>query len=99
MEVFLEEVNGQGGRTLPVNGNMFMTKAAILLLWNLAMVSINSLLRDWVHQADFCPRSIMDNKPNKSFILDRSQPRKTMNAPTAGLWGVSEKYATGVTKV
>ena len=27
-EVFLEEVNGQGGRTLLVNGHVFVTKAS-----------------------------------------------------------------------
>ena len=30
---------------------------------------------------------------------DRSQPGLTMTTPTAGYWGFSDKYTTGVTKV
>ena len=45
--VFLE-VNGQGGRTLRVNGHLFMT----LLSWNSAVVNIYNLERDGLRQAN-----------------------------------------------
>ena len=63
------------------------------------MVSINSLERDWILQAEFCPCIIMDNRPNETLIPDWSQPGLTMTAPTASNWGIGDKYATGGTKV
>ena len=41
----------------------------------------------------------MNNRPFDSLIPDRSQPEIKMAAPTAGHWGVGDKYATGVTNV
>ena len=45
-EVFLEEANGQGGRTLGVNGHVFVTKASHTVIVISAVININSLERD-----------------------------------------------------
>ena len=63
-----------------------------------SMVNINSLERDWLHQAEFYPRNIIDNRPSDTLVPDRSQPGLTMTAPS-GHWGLSDKYSTGVTNV
>ena len=63
------------------------------------MVSINSLERNRLRQAEFRPSYIMDNRPNETLIPDRSQPGLTMTASTASHWGVGDKHATGLTKV
>ena len=63
------------------------------------MVNINSLERNGLRQAEFCPCYIMGNRPNETLIPDRSHPVLTMTAPIAGHWSVDEKYATGMTKV
>ena len=60
------------------------------------MVSINSLERDGLRQAEFC---LMDYRPNETLIPNRSEPGLTMTAPTASQWGVGEKYSTGGTKI
>ena len=62
-------------------------------------VNINNLERDGLRHAEFCPCYNMDNRPSETSISDRSQPGLTMTAPAAGLWGVGDKYATGVSKV
>ena len=41
----------------------------------------------------------MDNRPNETIILDRSQSGLAVTAPTAGHWGKGDKYATDVKKV
>ena len=69
------------------------------MLWNLAVVNINSLEKNGLRQAEFCPCYIMDNKPDEALIPDRSQPGLTMTAPTAGQSGVDGKYTYCVTKV
>ena len=70
-----------------------------MLSWNSAVVSINSLERDRLRQAEFSPSNIMDNRPNETLIPDRSQAGLIMTAPTASHWGVGDKYTTGGTKV
>ena len=66
---------------------------------NSAVVSINSLERDGLHQGEFGPCYIMDNRPNDTLKPNRSQPGLTMTALTASHLGVGYKYATGGTKV
>ena len=73
-EVFLEEVNGQGGRTLLVNGHVFVTKASHTVILDSAVVNINSLERDGLRQAELCPRHTMKMKTKNTLIPDRSQP-------------------------
>ena len=46
------------------------------------MVSINSLERDGLRQAELCPRHTMKMKTKNNLIPDRSQPGITMTAPT-----------------
>ena len=99
MEVFLEEVNGQGGRTLRVNVHVFMIKASHTVMWISAVVNINSLERDGLCQAELCPRNTMMMNTNNTLIPDRSQPGITMIAPTVRYRDVGDKYDTGVPKI
>ena len=62
------------------------------------MANVNSLKKDGLRQAKFCPRNPMTKNINNTFILDRSQPGITMTAPTVSHLGVGDKYATGVLK-
>lgn len=55
--------------------------------------------RDELHQAQFCPCYIMDNRPNETLIPDRLHPGLTIAALTARHWGVGGKYATAGIKV
>ena len=69
------------------------------LLWIVAVVSINSLERDGLHQAELCPRHTMKMNTKNTLILDWSQPGITMTAPTIRHRDVGDKYATGVPKI
>ena len=62
------------------------------------MVNINSPERDWLRQAELCPRNTMMNT-NNTLIPDRSQPGITMTEPTVRHRDVCDKYATGVPKI
>ena len=63
------------------------------------MVNINSLERDGLRQAELCPKHNMMMNTENTLILDRSQPRTTMTAPTVRHRDVGDKYATGVPKI
>ena len=63
------------------------------------MVNINSLERDGLRQAEFCPRHTMKMKTKNILIPDRSQPGITMTAPTVRHRDVGDKYATGVPEI
>ena len=63
------------------------------------MVNINSVERDGLRQAEFCPRNTMMMNTNNTFIPDRSQPGIIMTAPTVRHRDVGDKYATGVPKI
>ena len=52
----------------------------------LAVVSINSLERDGLHQAEFCPCYIMDNRPNVGFLV-----HKDMGSAVLGCRPVSSR--------
>ena len=44
----------------------------------LAVVSINSLERDGLRQAEFCPCYIMDNRPNVGFLVHKDMGRAVL---------------------
>ena len=52
----------------------------------LAVVSINSLERDGLRQAEFCPCYIMDNRPNVGFLV-----HKDMGSAVLGCRPVSSR--------
>ena len=56
------------------------------------MVSINSLERDGLRQAELFPRNTMMMNTNNTLIPDRSQPGITMTAPTVRHRDVGDKY-------
>ena len=63
------------------------------------MVSINSLERDVLHQAELCPGNTIEMNINNTLIPDRWQPGITMTAPSVRYWDVGDKYVTGVPKI
>ena len=60
------------------------------------MVNINSLERDWLRQAELCPRNTMMKNINNTLKPDQSQTGITMTAPTVRHRDVGDQYATGV---
>ena len=63
------------------------------------MVNIDSLERDGLRQAEFCPRNTMMMNTNNTLIQDRSQPGLTMTVPTVRHRDIGDKYVTGVPKI
>ena len=55
---------------------------SVVALWISAVVNINSLERDGLHQAELCPRHTMKMNTKNTLIPDRSQPGITITAPT-----------------
>ena len=55
----------------------------------LAVVSINSLERDGLRQAEFCPCYIMDNRPNVGFLV-----HKDMGSAVLGCRPVSSRLVS-----
>ena len=72
-----------GRRSLRVNGYVFVTKTSHIVIKEFGCGQHKQI----------------DNRPNETIIPDRSQSGLTMAAPTAGHWGIGDKYATGVAKV
>ena len=79
------EVSGQGGRTLEINGHVFMTKARHIVIIEFGCGHHKQPGQDFV-RPNFGPRYTMNNRPIDSLIPDRSQPEIKMAAPTAGHW-------------
>ena len=52
----------------PCRPNSYLT---YLIPYPLAVFSINSLERDGLRQAEFCPCYIMDNRPNVGFLVHK----------------------------
>ena len=71
--------------TLPI---LFLPSVATLYLSiaPLAVVSIDSLERDGLRQAEFCPCYIMDNRPNVGFLV-----HKDMGSAVLGCRPVSSR--------